>query len=61
MFRLFRQQSGVFDFVLDLKLFVDRGISVAKVHLLDFQSRKISRAARGGGGGGGTVKKSRRL
>ena len=38
LFRLFHL------FVLNLKLLLDRGISVAKLHALDFQSRNISRA-----------------
>ena len=36
-----------FAFVLDLKLFLHRGISVDKLHLLDFQSRNLNRANRG--------------
>ena len=60
---MFRLKSGVstfsiyvltfstkmrFDFVLDLKMLLDRGISVAKLHFLDFQSRNKSRAPRPG-------------
>ena len=38
----FLDQNWAFsDFVLDLKLLLDRGIPVAKLHLLDFQSRNI--------------------
>ena len=33
-----------FDFVFDLKLLFDRGIELKKPHMLDFQSRNISRA-----------------
>ena len=48
MFRLSRPKSGSFDFLLDLKLLFDRGLSVAKLLILDFQSRNISRAPRPG-------------
>ena len=42
------QNRVCFDFVLDLKLFLDGEVSVAKLHVLDFHSRNLSRALRTG-------------
>ena len=42
----FLDQKRMFRFVLDLKLLFELWTSVAKLHLLDFQSRKISRVSK---------------
>ena len=47
-FNAFYQNWVCFDFVLDSNLFLDRGISVAKLQLLDLQSRNFNRANRPG-------------